>query len=93
MYLGMKISELGHRDTVDLTVRHRVGKAWGAVANIKSSINDARMRRQGWLRSGILLFRSVIIPSISYSGDVWWGELGYGKVPEGQVQVNAVYHL
>ena len=49
MYLGMKVSEPGHRDTVDLTVQHRVAKAWGCVADIKSSINDARMARAGWL--------------------------------------------
>ena len=71
MYLGMKVSQEGHKDTIDLTVRHRVAKAWGRVAEIKSNINDVRMSRMGWLRAGILLIRSVIIPSVSYSGDVW----------------------
>ena len=71
MYLGMRISQEGHRDTVDMTVRHRVAKAWGRVAELKATVNDARMTYIGWLRTGINLIRGVIIPSISYSGDVW----------------------
>ena len=71
MYLGMKISQQGHRDTVDLTVRHRIAKTWGRVAEIKNQINDARMSRLGWFRAGVQLIRSVIIPSLTYSSDVW----------------------
>ena len=71
MYLGMKISQDGHKDTIDATVKHRVAKAWGRVAEVKSSINDARMTTVGWLRAGVNLIRSVIIPSLTYSADVW----------------------
>ena len=71
MYLGMRVSQQGHKDTVDLTVRHRVAKSWGRVADVKAVINDARMSRLGWLRAGITLIRAVIIPSLTYSGDVW----------------------
>ena len=41
------------------------------MADIKSVINDAKMRRVGWLRAGITLIRATIIPSIAYSSDVW----------------------
>ncbi len=34
-------------------------------------INDARMGRLGWLRSGVTLIRSLIIPSLTYPADVW----------------------
>ena len=71
MYLGMRVSQKGHRDTVDLTVKHRVAKAWGRAADIKTVINDANMRCIGWLRAGIELTRSIIIPSLTYSSDVW----------------------
>ena len=71
MYLGMKISQEGHRDSADMTARHRIAKAWGRVAEIKSQINDAKMTSIGWLKAGITLIGSVIIPSITYSGDVW----------------------
>ena len=71
MYLGMKISDQGFRDTIDKTARHRVAKAWGRVAEIKSVINDARMSRVGWLRAGITYIRATIIPSITYSSEVW----------------------
>ena len=54
-----------------MTVRLRVAKTWGRVADLKSVINDARMTRLGWLRAGIILIRSVVVPSLSYSGDVW----------------------
>ena len=67
----MKISQRGHKDSVDMTVRHRVAKTWARVADLKAVINDARMSRLGWLRAGITLIRAVIIPSIAYSGDVW----------------------
>ena len=71
MYLGMKVSQLGYRSTLDLTARHRVSKAWGRVADLKATINDARMSRIGWMRAGIVLIKSVIIPSITYSADIW----------------------
>ena len=71
MYLGIKVSQEGFRDTINLTVLHRVAKAWGRVAELKSIINDARMSRLGWLRVGAQLIRSVIIPSLTYSADVW----------------------
>ena len=71
MYLGAKISQKGHKDTVDLTVRHRVSKTWGRLADLKAVINDSRMSKLGWLRAGITLIRAVIIPSLTYSGDVW----------------------
>ena len=71
MYLGMKVSQNGHRDSVDMTVTHRVAKAWGRVAEIKAQINDARMTAVGWLKAGVQLIRSVIIPSLTYSADVW----------------------
>ena len=67
----MKVSQEGHKDTIDLTARHRVAKAWGRVAEIKSNINDPRMMCIGWLKAGITMIRSMIIPSITYSGDVW----------------------
>ena len=71
MYLGMKISQSGHKDTIDMMVKHRVAKTWGRVADIKSVINDSRMLRLGWLRAVITLIRAVVIPSLTYSGDVW----------------------
>ena len=71
MYLGMKVSELGFRSTLDLTARHRISKAWGRVTDVKATINDTRMLRIGWLRSAIVLIKSVIIPSITYSADIW----------------------
>ena len=71
MYLGMKISQSGHRDSVDLTVKHRIAKAWGKVAEVKAVINDARMGRLGWLRSGVTLIKAIIIPSLTYPADVW----------------------
>lgn len=71
MYLGMKVSQEGHKDTVDMTARHRVAKAWGRIAELKSTINDAKMSSVGWLKAGVAMIRSVIIPMITYSGDVW----------------------
>ena len=71
MYLGMVVSEDGHRASIDLTIRHRVAKSWGRVADIKSTINDSRMYRLGWLRAAVVLIRSVVIPSLTYSADVW----------------------
>ena len=79
MYLGMVVSEEGHRATVDLTIRHRVAKSWGRVADIKSTINDSRMYRLGWLRAAVVLIRSVVIPSMTYSADVW---IAMNKVSE-----------
>ena len=73
MYLGMVISDLGFRDSIDKTARHRVAKAWGCVADIKSVINDSRLARTGWLRAGITLIRAQIIPSLTYSADTWLG--------------------
>ena len=40
MYLGMKVSQNCHRDSVDMTIKHRVAKAWGRVAEIKAQINE-----------------------------------------------------
>ena len=71
MYLGMKVSQLGYRSTIDMTARHRMSKAWGRVTDVKATINDTRMVRIGWLRSAIVLIKSVIIPSITYSADIW----------------------
>ena len=82
-YLGMLVSNLGYKDSIDKTARHRVAKAWGRVADIKAVINDTRMRRTGWLRAGITLLRAIIIPSITYSADVW---LGANKATEKYVR-------
>ena len=71
LYLGMKVSEKGYKDSVDMSIRHRVAKAWGSVADIVSVINDIRMTRVGWLRSAVILIRSVIIPSLTYGADTW----------------------
>ena len=71
MYLGMKVNQTGFRQTIDSTVRHRVSKAWDRAREIKIVIDDPRMRRLGWLRAGITLFRAVIIPAITYSCKVW----------------------
>ena len=71
MYLGMKISQNGYRDSIDMTVKHRISKAWGKVSEIKAVINDARMGRLGWLRSGVTLIKAIIIPSLTYPADVW----------------------
>ena len=67
----MKVSQHRHRDSFDMTIKHRVAKAWGRVAEIKGQINDARMTSVGWMKAGIQLIRSVIIPSLTYSADVW----------------------
>ena len=71
LYLGMKVSQAGFRDSIDKTVNHRIAKAWGRVAEVKAVINDSRMSRLGWLRAGATLIRSVIIPSLTYPADVW----------------------
>ena len=71
MYLGMKVSQAGHRDTVDKTVKHRISKAWGRVADLKNAVNDARMRPTGWFKAAVTLSRAIIIPSLTYSADVW----------------------
>ena len=71
MYLGMRLSQKGHRDTVDQSVKHRVAKAWSKVADIKTVINDGRARKIGWLRSGVTLIKAIIIPSLMYGGDTW----------------------
>ena len=54
-----------------MTVKHQIAKAWGKVAEIKAVINDARMGRLGWLRSGVTLIKAIIIPSLTYPADVW----------------------
>ena len=83
MYLGMVISDQGFKDSIDKTAKHRVAKAWAAVADIKSVINDTRLARTGWLRSGITLIRAMIIPSLTYSADIW---LAANKVTEKYVK-------
>ena len=83
MYLGMVISDLGFKDSIDRTAKHRVAKAWAAVADIKSVINDTRLARTGWLRTGITLIRAMIIPSLTYSADIW---LAANKVTEKYVK-------
>ena len=78
-YLGMKVSELGHRETIQATAQHRVIKAWGRVKEIKDAINDHRMRGSGWLKAGIILIRAVIIPSLTYSCESWVEMYEYTK--------------
>ena len=51
------------------------------MAELKSIINDARMSRLGWLRVGAQLIRSVIIPSLTYSADVWLAARGLALEP------------
>ena len=70
-YLGMKVSQTGHKETIHATAQHRVIKAWGRVKEIKDSINDYRMRGAGWFKAGIILIRAVIIPSLTYSSEAW----------------------
>ena len=45
------------------TVKHRVAKAWGQVADIKTMIR--------WLRARVTLTKAVIILSFTCSGDMW----------------------
>ena len=70
-YLGMTISESGFRETIHMTAKNRTLKAWGRVKEIKAVINDHRMKHIGWLKAGVLLIRSVVIPSITYSSETW----------------------
>ena len=66
LYLGMKVSQEGYKDSIDQTVKHRISKAWGRVVELKTVINDARMIKLGWLRSGITLVKAVVIPALTY---------------------------
>ena len=34
-------------------------------------VDDARMRSVGWFKAAVTLIRSVIVPSLTYSADVW----------------------
>ena len=78
-YLGMKVSETGHRETIHATACHRVIKAWGRVKEIKDAINDHRMKGSGWLKAGILLIRAIVIPSLTYSCESWVEMYEYTK--------------
>ena len=70
-YLGMKVSQVGYRESIHATACHRVTKAWERVKGIKSVINDYRMSRVGWLKAGVTLIRAEILPSLTYSCEVW----------------------
>ena len=70
-YLGMKVSQVGYRESVHLTARHRVTKAWERVKGIKTVINDYRMNKVGWLKAGVTLIRAEVLPSLTYSCEVW----------------------
>ena len=71
MFRKVASEEIRGIERLFVVVKHRVSKAWGTVAVVKATINNARMSRVGWLIAGIAQIRGVIIPSISYSGDVW----------------------
>ena len=70
-YLGMKVSQIGYRESVHATACHSVTKAWEQVKGIKSVINDYRMSRVGRLKAGVTLIRAEILPSLTYSCEVW----------------------
>ena len=77
MYLGMKVSKAGYRETIHEMVKHRVTKAWARVKEIKMVINHPRMKVVGWLKAGFALIKAVIIPALTYSCETWTGMYRY----------------
>ena len=78
-YLGMKVSEDRVRESIHESAKNRILKAWTRVREIKAIINDHRVKQIGWLKAGVVLTRAIILPSLTYSSEVWYSMYKYTK--------------
>ena len=72
-YLGFKISSKGVEDSIRKTIDDRRKKAWSRLFTMKRLLRHPVIQKNGFLRSGIILFKAAIVPILMYSDDCWFG--------------------
>ena len=72
-YLGVKITQAGVADSIRQTFEERKQKAWSKVFAFKKMLRHPAMQRNGYIKSAVALFRAVIIPTLLYSSECWFG--------------------
>ena len=72
-YLGVKISQAGVKDSIKMTFEERKSKAWNKVFAFKKMLRHPAMQRNGHIKSAVGMFRAVIIPTLLYSAECWFG--------------------
>ena len=83
-YLGVMIDSSGVSESIWKTIRERAKVAWSKVGEIRRTINHPVMNRYGWLKAGVVLIRSQIVPIMTYSAECW---LGMTKQQENHIEM------
>ena len=72
-YLGFRISSKGVEASIRDTFEERRKKAWSKLFTVKRLLYHPVVQKNGYVRSGIVLFRAAIVPVLLYSSDCWYG--------------------
>ena len=70
-YLGDILHESGLSKSVKVTVDKRYGRAYSAILEVASILEDFRIDSIGGLRVGLEIFELAIVPSLLNNSDTW----------------------
>ena len=71
-FLGDRIHEEGVSKSAEATVKRRYGRIVNTMIEISEFIKDFRLNSIGGLKSGLMLYEMVIVPSLLYNCDTWF---------------------
>ena len=72
-YLGFMVSAKGVEASIRETFDERQRKAWAKLFSIKRLLRHPVVQMNGFVGSGVTLFRAAIVPMLLYSADCWYG--------------------
>ena len=70
-YLGDILHESGLSKSVKVTVDKRYGRAYSAILEVASILEDFRIDSIGGLKVGLEIFELAIVPSLLNNSDTW----------------------
>ena len=71
VYLGMKFSEGGCKESIDASIEARRAKALIKTKMAKLILKDLRIQAVGWLDTARTLYQQTILPTLTYSSIAW----------------------
>ena len=71
-FLGDRIHEEGVSESAEATVKQRYGRIINTMLEISEFLKDFRINTVGGLKSGLVLYEMVIVPSLLYNCDTWF---------------------
>lgn len=72
-YLGFTVSEKGVMHSIRETFKERADKSWRKALLLRAVANHPAMQKNGFVRSAATMFRAIVVPTLLYSSECWFG--------------------